>query len=239
MNCKLLELQHCNNDRAVPRTGQPMVPSSTLHYSVHRRLRRDGYRDLLLSAFPVYNIQESLTLDTQVTDKGRKASMFLRNESEPSTGSLPIFESWFACIVPEERLFGQLKPEVLDVLNSIRQTAFYPQGTVLFAEGESARGLFILSSGQAKLSTSLIDGKSIALRLIEAGEILALGSVVGNLPYPATVETTTPCRVDFIPRGDFLQFLYNHSELSVRVVEYLSIELQKAWGSLIALTPKT
>ena len=152
---------------------------------------------------------------------------------------LMVIDSCFACVLREEGLFCRLSPEALRDLNSIRQTALYPQGALLFVEGESPRGLFILCSGQAKLSASSKEGRSITLRLVEPGEVVGLSSVIANGPYPVSAETLAPSQVNFIPRPEFLQFLRTHAEISARVAEHLSMELHKAWEQtrLLALAP--
>ena len=166
----------------------------------------------------------------------------MKDSAKPATPyGLTIIDSCFACVLREEGLFCRLPPEVLRDLNSIRQTAFYPAGAVLFVEGESPRGLFILCAGQAKLGAGSKDGRSITLRLVAPGEVLGLSSVIANGSYPATAETLAPSEVCFIPRAQFLQFLHNHAEVSVRVAEHLSMELHKAWEQtrLLALAPST
>jgi CRP/FNR family transcriptional regulator len=112
---------------------------------------------------------------------------------------------------------------------------------VLFVEGESPRGLFILCSGQAKLTANSRDGQSITLRLVERGEVLGLSSVISNASYLASAETLKPSQVSFIPRLPFLQFLRANSDVALSVAKHLSMELHKAWEktSLLALAPST
>ncbi len=152
---------------------------------------------------------------------------------------LTVIQSCLTCPMHEEGLFCRLSHESLRQLDSIRQNAFYPQGALLFVEGEPPRGLFILCSGQVKLTASSKDGKSVTLRQVETGEILGLSSVIANGAYPATAETQSPSQVNFIPREQFLRFLHAHGDVSTRVAEHLSMELHKAWEQtrLLALSP--
>ncbi len=139
----------------------------------------------------------------------------------------------------EEGIFCKLSPESIGDLNSIRQNAFYLQGAMLFVEGEPPRGIFILCSGQAKLVASSKGGKTIGLRQVEVGEVLGLSSVIANGAYPVTAQTLAPSQVNFIPRNEFLRFLRDHADVSMRVAEHLSSELHKAWEQtrLLALAP--
>lgn len=159
----------------------------------------------------------------------------------PGPYNLHVIESCFGCVMREEGVFCHLPHAALSHLNSLRQTSLYPRGAVLFVEGESPRGLFILCSGQAKLTANSRDGQSITLRLVERGEVLGLSSVISNSPYLASTETLKPSQVSFIPRLPFLQFLRASPDVALSVAKHLSMELHKAWEktSLLALAPST
>jgi len=163
----------------------------------------------------------------------------MRDHSGPY--DLKVIDSCFACVMREEGLFCPLSHASLSEMNSLRQTTIYPGGAVLFVEGESARGLFILCTGQAKLTATSPEGQSLTLRLAERGEVLGLSSLVGNTPYSATAETTVPSQLSFIPRLSFLQFLRAHTDVALRVAKHLAEELHKSWAQtrLLALTRNT
>ncbi len=141
----------------------------------------------------------------------------------------------------EDGLFCHLPHDMLATLNSIRQAALFPRGAVLFVEGESPRGVFVLCSGQAKLTANSADGHSLTLRTVEPGEIMGLSCVLGDCPFPMTAETLSSCQVSFIPRLEFLRFLRSNSDVSMRVAKHLAKELHQAWNQarLVALAPDT
>jgi CRP/FNR family cyclic AMP-dependent transcriptional regulator len=159
----------------------------------------------------------------------------------PAPYNLKVIDSCFACPMREEGLFCQLSQGTLTELNTLRQTSFYPRGAVLFVEGESPRGVFVLCTGQAKLIVTSIEGQCLTLRLVEPGELLGLSSVIGNTSYAAGAETLAPSQVSFIPRLPFLQFLRAHTDVSLRVAKHLSSELHTSWDQtrMLALAPST
>jgi len=122
---------------------------------------------------------------------------------------------------PEERLFGDLPEDALKTLASISIPATYPKGAVLFVEGEAPRGLFVISSGRAKLSTSSPEGKKIILRLAERGQVVGLAGTISGKPYAVTAESLEEIQANFIPRQPFLQFLREHGEAALRVAQLL------------------
>lgn len=154
---------------------------------------------------------------------------------------LKVIEGCLGCVMREDGLFCALPQGALTILNSIRQTSFYPRGAILFMEGEVPRGLFVLCSGQIKLTTSSADGHSLTLRSVEPGEVMGLGSVVGDCPYPMSAETVSPCQLSFIPKLEFLRFMRSNSDVSIRVAKHLSMELHQAWRQtrMVALAPDT
>lgn len=152
---------------------------------------------------------------------------------------LPILQTCLACSVSQDRLFCNLGREALAELDSIRQTAVYPAGAVLFVEGQPCRGLFILCSGKAKLTASSTRGRSLIVRVADEGEVLGLSAAVSNSAYDVSAETLEPAQVNFLPREDFCRFLHKYGEVSVRVAEHLSMELYRAHRQMarIALAP--
>jgi CRP/FNR family transcriptional regulator, cyclic AMP receptor protein len=148
---------------------------------------------------------------------------------------LNIIESCLTCKVREDRLFCQLSPAALKKLSSIKSTAMYPKGALLFIEGQLPRGVFILCQGKAKLSTSSKDGKTIILKIAEPGEVLGLSATVSGRPYEVSVELMEPTQANFIAREHFLTFLKENGDAALRVAEQLSENYHSAYEEIRTL----
>ena len=135
---------------------------------------------------------------------------------------LEIIDSCVTCSQRSHFLFCNLSNQAIEQLNRIKAVATYPRGTTLFMEGQEPRGIFVLCHGRAKLSTSAADGKTIILRIAEAGEVLGLSSAMANRPYDLTADVMEPTQANFISRDDFLKFLAQNGEAAVRVAQQLS-----------------
>ncbi len=135
---------------------------------------------------------------------------------------LQIIESCLTCPLREERLFCDLSPPALAVLEAISSSATYPKGAVLFVEGQEPRGVFILCNGRVKLTASSADGKALILRIADPGEIVGLPGTVSGTAYEVTAEALEPLQANFIPREAFLQFLRQHGEAALKVAQMLS-----------------
>ncbi len=152
----------------------------------------------------------------------RRERRILRG-SEPMRApyGLEIIESCMSCPHREDRLFCNLPPPAVQKLASITSAAVYPKGATLFVEGQSPRGVFILCAGKVKLSTSSADGRTLILRISEAGEVLGLPATVTGKAYELTAEVIEPTQANFIGRTDFLAFLREHGEAALRVAQQL------------------
>ena len=117
------------------------------------------------------------------------------------------------CQWRNDDFFCQFDPETLKAFDSIAFTNVYPDGSVLYAEGEMPQGLFILCYGQAKLTISAAgSGKTLIKKILQPGEALGLSSVLSGNPYKATAETVRPSQLKFVKRDDFLRFYGEHRE---------------------------
>ena len=108
-------------------------------------------------------------------------------------------------------------------LNSRTLDSLHNRGSVLFAEGEPARGVYILRTGRATVSISSREGRVVTLRMVQAGDVLGLNAVLNNSTYDATVITLEPSRVNFIPRAELMKLVENGG--AVPVLNLLSREL--------------
>lgn len=134
---------------------------------------------------------------------------------------LEIIENCVTCPHREDRLFCNLPPAAVQQLSVITSASSYPKGATLFVEGQAARGVFILCAGRVKLSTSSFDGKTLIVRISELGEVLGLPATVTGKPYELTADVIEPAQANFISRKDFLNFLREYGEVSLRVAQQL------------------
>ena len=148
---------------------------------------------------------------------------------------LQITENCLICKLRQSGFFCELDKPALNSLEKIKYASAYPQGAMLFVEGQSARGVYIVCTGRVKLSTTSRDGKTLILRIAQAGEVLGLHATVSGKPYELTAETLQPCQLDFVKRDDFLHFLQNHSDACLNAAQHLSQNCQSAYEMIRSL----
>ncbi|HEX2327224.1 MAG TPA: Crp/Fnr family transcriptional regulator [Candidatus Angelobacter sp.] len=149
--------------------------------------------------------------------------------------NLQIVENCLKCTHREQRLFCDLPHEALLELQKIKATSVYPKGTLLCLEGQPPRGIYVLCTGRAKLSTTSAEGKSIILRIAEPGEVLGLTAAVSNTPYEATIETMESSQANFISQEDFVTFLREFPEVGMKVARQLTHNCKCAYSEIRSL----
>ena len=146
----------------------------------------------------------------------------------------------------EETLHGPSDTELFSLIREIHGSNIYNlnslqgRGTVLFAEGEPARGVYILRTGRATVSISSSEGRIVMLRIAQAGDVLGLNSVLRNCFYDTTVKTLEPCRTDFISRTELIELMQQGQAGAQTILKILSRELTELMDrAKLLLLPQT
>jgi CRP/FNR family cyclic AMP-dependent transcriptional regulator len=148
---------------------------------------------------------------------------------------IQLTENCLICKLRHNGFFCDLPKATLDELEKVKYASAYPQSAVLFVEGQPPRGAYVICSGRVKLSTTSRDGKTLILRIAQAGEVLGLHATVSGRPYELTAETLQPCQLDFIRRDDFLRLLQHHSDACLNAAQHLSQNCQSSYEMIRSL----
>lgn len=134
--------------------------------------------------------------------------------------------------IPEEAADFPAVPEVRQLfrrLSAIQHIEHRPAGSLLFAEGEFPKALFMLVSGEVKVSMYSRAGTSCRLRLANSGEVIGLSAAISGRAYDSTAETTTPSTIAYIRRDDFLRVLEDSNEACFSVLQLLSRDISSCY----------
>jgi CRP/FNR family transcriptional regulator, cyclic AMP receptor protein len=138
-----------------------------------------------------------------------------------------ITENCLDCKRRVGRLFCDLPRGTLELLESLGVSTACPKGTVLFAEGQSPRRVFVLCAGYVKLSVTSKTGNRFCLGIAQPGAVLGLSAVISRKPHELTAETGDPCQLRIINSDRLLGLMRNDPALSLAVVQCLSDDVQK------------
>ena len=138
------------------------------------------------------------------------------------------------------------RPDLHSLLREIctsnvhKLNSLHARGSVLFAEGEPARGVYLLRTGRATVSISSSEGRIVMLRMAHARDVLGLNSVLRNGSYDVTVKTVEPCRTDFISRAELLELMQQSRAVAHAILTILSRELTELTDrAKLLLLPQT
>jgi len=126
-------------------------------------------------------------------------------------------------------MFCNLSGQALEDYARIGVDATFQRGARLFSEDSRADAVYVVCSGQVKLSCTSKDGKTLILKMAMPGDVLGLGAVVSGSVHEVTAETAMPTRVKNIRRDDFLGFIGKHGEGSLHAAKSLAEEYKAAF----------
>jgi CRP/FNR family transcriptional regulator, cyclic AMP receptor protein len=122
------------------------------------------------------------------------------------------------------RVFCNLTPDALLDYDKIGVLMNRASGERLFAEHDPARNVFVICSGQVKISSISRDGKVMILKIAGPGDVMGLSAVLANVAHEVTAETIEPCQVKMVRKQEFLDFLDRHGIASKHAAESVSAE---------------
>ena len=138
----------------------------------------------------------------------------------PTPYNLQVTHNCSTCTHREN--FCAMSTESVSMLERIKFTAMYPKGSLLFVEGEPARGVFVLCSGKVKLTTSSSEGRTLIVRIAGPGELLGASAVLLQKTYEMSVETIEPCQINFVRAEEFMAWIQNDRSAMMSVARQLS-----------------
>ncbi len=131
---------------------------------------------------------------------------------EELLGNIPLFES--------------LTPQDLRSLARRLENIEYPEGDVIFRQGDEGAALFIIEEGAVEISYG--DGKSkVLLAHLFAGQYFGELSVFDKAPRSATATTTRPSRLVRLDRDDLVDFVNKNPSAALRIIAEMSERLRQ------------
>ncbi len=126
------------------------------------------------------------------------------------------------CAFRKDGFFCQISATPLKAFEEAKFTSSYPAAAMLFVEGQAPRGVYLICKGRVKLTMTSMEGKTVIVRIAQAGELLGLQSALSGDPFEVTAETLEPCQINFVRRESFLKLMKNNQEACVNAMHQLS-----------------
>ncbi|HUY82499.1 MAG TPA: Crp/Fnr family transcriptional regulator [Acidobacteriaceae bacterium] len=92
---------------------------------------------------------------------------------------------------------------------TIAQEITHQAGAVIFSEGDPASGIYLVCSGQVKLTTASADHHRMILKIAQRGDLLGLSAMLNDIPYEVSAQTLVQSTFKYVARQFFLDFIRN------------------------------
>jgi CRP-like cAMP-binding protein len=103
----------------------------------------------------------------------------------------------------------------------------FPQGAVLFREGEPGKEMYVVQSGRIRISKQVGDVEKI-LATLGAGEFVGEMAILNNKPRSATATCADACKLLVIDAKTFEAMIRGNAEIAIRMIKKLSDRLAEA-----------
>jgi CRP-like cAMP-binding protein len=129
-------------------------------------------------------------------------------------------------------LFAGLKEEDLKKIRAIALLKHVSKRGLIFADGQEARGFYVVLSGKVKLYKVSAEGKEQILHVVSAPDAFAEAALFLEGNYPASAEAMTDCQLFYFPQKGFVELIERNPQLSINIIVSLSQFLRR-FASLI------
>jgi CRP/FNR family transcriptional regulator, cyclic AMP receptor protein len=116
----------------------------------------------------------------------------------------------------------------VDALTSLGRGRKYPRGSLIFAEGDAAAEVLIITSGSVKVLVTSMNGREVVLEVMDEGDILGELSAIDAGERSATAIALTNVDVLAIAQAAFLERVTADADLSLRLLCVLADRVRGA-----------
>ncbi|WP_158799052.1 response regulator [Pedobacter sp. L105] len=106
---------------------------------------------------------------------------------------------------------------------------------ILYFEGDSASGIYLVISGRVKTIKLAKDGREFMTGIYSAGQYLAINVILSNEPYTDTATAMEDCVVCVIPKIQLDGLLLLHPDVSGEFIKLLSNDIREKEEQLMQL----
>jgi CRP-like cAMP-binding protein len=118
--------------------------------------------------------------------------------------------------------------ELVEALESRASMFECTEARLLFKQGESPLGLYVVRKGKATLTMQSPTGGVIMSFAASPGSLLGLPALVGNEPYTLTAVAEKGAELGFVPREEFSSLMLTNPSLAMKVLRVLAAEVRTA-----------
>ena len=125
-------------------------------------------------------------------------------------------------------LFASLKPEYLADLAGKLAVRNYRRGETIFHKDDPGSTLYIIETGQVKITSTSPEGEEVILDILKDGDFFGELSLLDGKPRSASAATMEATKARVLHRDDFLEVITRHPEPVGDVLAAVAERLRRA-----------
>jgi CRP-like cAMP-binding protein len=123
--------------------------------------------------------------------------------------------------------------ELVETLEKRSVPVVCEEDRLLFRQGDTPTGLYILRQGDVTLTLNSPSGETVLCLKPVVGSLLGLPGLVGNEPYSLSANASKDSAFSFLARKDFEDMMQNDPSLPLKVLHFLAAEVRAARQALL------
>lgn len=132
---------------------------------------------------------------------------------------------------PLSELFA-CPPETGSLLAASMQPVPFEPGEVVFTEGSSCRGLYVVMAGQLVRRSTRTE-KLVTLGSSRTGDLVELAAALGDRLHSYSLVGQTPGSLLLLPMGTLDQVFQSYPPMRMRLLEELAREVSRGYHSCV------
>ena len=125
-------------------------------------------------------------------------------------------------------LFSSLKNDLLEEIASSLAIRNYPRDQIIFHQGDPGSTLYIITSGQVKITMISPHGEEVLLAILTENECFGELAIFDGEERSATATAMTPTETVCLQQDPFLDILFKHPEMVRDILAVLCKRLRQA-----------
>lgn len=135
--------------------------------------------------------------------------------------------------------FHHLSVEDMNLLFWDEDVHFFKRGSVIYAEGDSAKGCYFLYSGVLKVFKTGVEGKEQIIRVSKPGDLIGFRSVLSQERACTSTKVIEDAIVCFIPGNVLTKLIQENSNFALELMQITCRELGEANNYITDIAQKT
>ncbi len=135
-------------------------------------------------------------------------------------------------------IFSDLPEDTIAKIAQVGSTRTYKKDSIILMEDEVGGALFIIVKGKVKVTRTSNDGREVILNILTDSDIFGEMALLDGKTRSATVTAMEDSEIFIIQRNQFLEFLKEHPEISIALMQELSKRLRTADMQIKSLSLK-